>query len=149
MPPRDPIGKLAALIGSLAVAFMVPVLYAQGQLGRGTSYLVLIADRLGLLAEPLPSAPTEVRASPLMTLSDETIVLLAFWFSGYLGVVAMALALCADIRGEERTYLTAGFMSGAMALIFANHKIGLVTLAAGVAVVLVFRCISSRRKNGH
>jgi hypothetical protein len=139
------IGPISLVAGALALVLVIPAEYGLSQIGRGTSNLVLLAGRLGLLAVAPAGTPDAIGPAPFLTLTDASVVTAIYWAAIALAALAMSLAGFAERRGEESLYVASGFMVGALCIFYANALVGLVAIVGGTCAIMLVRVM--RLKN--
>lgn len=148
MSRRNLHGINSILIGLLALWLLACVKHLQISVDMHAGYLLETLDRLGWLAQP-SRGDAQLKDWDPFSLNDDTAITVAFGFGIYLALAAIGSALWAQRRDEDNLYLSAGFMCGSCALVYADYAWGMAAMFAGAAAMLLLRSrtrtVSSRR----
>ncbi|WP_284620733.1 hypothetical protein [Aquabacterium humicola] len=72
-------------------------------------------------------------------LTDELAIKVSVYFSVYLALCSVQLAVVAERRGENNLYLSAGFILGCCALVPISTVASISLMLVGAGVVLLLR----------
>jgi hypothetical protein len=139
MRQRNHFGRVAIVLGVVAMFLAVVAKHAESFRGTASAEVLRWANRMGLVKDLLPGSVAELKRPGLLSLTDETAVVVLLWIGVYLSVSAIALALWAERRGENSLYLGTGLICGACALMFVSHMAGFIALGLGGLAVLTLR----------
>jgi hypothetical protein len=143
MKQRTAYGLASIAFGALALLLVSAALRAESFRGTGSAYLLMLADRWGLVRTPPADAEFELKPSTIMALTDETAITGVLIYGGYLAGVAMLVAIWADFKREESLYWATGFICGAQAVFLIHPLAGLGVLILGAVVISVARRMRS------
>jgi hypothetical protein len=101
-------------------------------------YLLDVLQRMGWLADASHS-DARLKAWDPFSLNDETALVAALGFGIYLALASIGSALWAQRRDEDNLWLSAGFMCGSCALVYADSAWGMAAMLAGAAAMLLLR----------
>jgi hypothetical protein len=142
MSRRNLHGINSIAIGVLALLLIAGVKRLQVSRDTHAGYLLAVVERMGWLAPPWHGDP-QLKAWDPFSLNDDTAAVAAFGFGIYLALAAIGSALWAQRRGEDNLFLSAGFMCGSCALVFADYAWGMAGMLAGAVVMLLLRSRSA------
>ena len=131
---RNDFGISSMVFGAISIIAALVVRHAKASWNPGEAHFISWMDRHGLVGTSSASIP-ELRASGLITFTDESVLLMLLCFGLYLGAVSMFFSLWAERRGEENLYLSAGFILGALGLALVSFPFGVVAMVVGAFVV--------------
>lgn len=138
MSRRNLHGINSIVIGALALWLIAGVKRLQVYRDTHAGYLLDVLDRMGWLADASRS-DAQLKAWNPFSLNDGTAITAAFGFGVYLALAAIGSALWAQRRDEDNLYLSAGFMCGSCALVYADYAWGMAAMLAGAAAMLLLR----------
>src|SRR3982751_4621385 len=130
MSRRNLHGINSIVIGVLALFLIAGVKRLQIYRDTHAGYLLEFVERMGWLALPGRGDP-QLKAWDPFSLNDGTALVVAMGFGIYLALAAIGSALWAQRRGEDNLFLSAGFMCGSCALVFADYTWGMAGMLAG------------------
>ena len=143
MTRRNIHGINSIVIGVLALGLIAGVKRLQISRDTHAGYLLKFVERMGWLASP-SRGEAQLKAWDPFSLNDGTALVVAFGFGIYLALAAIGSALWAQRRDEDNLYLSAGFMCGSCALVYADYAWGMAAMLAGAVVMVLLR--SRKRK---
>lgn len=142
MSRRNLHGINSILIGALALWLVAGIKRLQVHRDTHAGYLLDALERLGWLADASRGV-AQLKAWDPFSLNDSTAIAAASGFSIYLALAALGSALWAQWLDEDNLHLSAGFMCGSCALVYADYAWGMTSMIAGGGAMLLLR---SRRR---
>ncbi|SHN37788.1 hypothetical protein [Rhizobacter sp. OV335] len=143
MSRRNLHGINSILIGVLALWLVAGIKRLQIYRDTHAGYLLEVLERVGWIADP-SRGDAQLKAWDPFSLNDGTAIVAASGFGIYLALAGIGSALWAQWRDEDNLYLSAGFMCGSCALVYANYAWGMAAMLAGAVAMLLLR--SRKRK---
>jgi len=138
MSRRNLHGINSIAVGVLALWLIAGVKRLQIYRDAHAGYLLEVLERMGWLTDASHS-DAQLKAWDPFSLNDGTAITVAFGFGIYLALAAIGSALWAQRRDEDNLYLSAGFMCGSCALVYADYAWGMAAMLAGAAAMLLLR----------
>jgi hypothetical protein len=138
MTRRNLHGINSIVIGVLALWLIAGVHRLQISRDTHAGYLLKFVERMGWLAGP-SRGEAQLKAWDPFSLNDETALVAALGFGIYLALASIGSALWAQRRDEDNLWLSAGFMCGSCALVYADSAWGMAAMLAGAAAMLLLR----------
>jgi hypothetical protein len=123
------------LFGAMAIALAITGSYAESVRGAGSGEVLQWLDAHGFVRSPRPRAFQEVSRPSLLFVTDQMAIQWLVVHSWFLALCAIGFALWAEFESELTQFLSAGFVFGALALMFFNPLISLVLVALGAVAV--------------
>jgi hypothetical protein len=100
--------------------------------------------KMGLVKQPSAGGEASITETSIFAINDENALVFLTSLAIVCAVAAMALALVAEYRREPTLYLSAGYTSGALALLIFKPVLGFACMVAGTFAILMVR--HSRRE---
>lgn len=132
-------GIVSVVLGLISLAATLAATYGESLRGVGSGFLLNFLDRVGLISPPSGHGESEMKVPSLLSLTDETALIGFLSYGIYLAVVAMALALWAEAKGEDTLYLSVGFILGAAAIVCFSFVYGLSAIGVGAIAFFLVR----------
>lgn len=139
MRARSISGLNSIVIGAIGLVVVIAAKHWESFRGTASSYLLLFADRHGLIKNPPPGGEAEARAPGLLSFTDETALQALLGYGVYLGAASILLAVLASFRREDSAHASAGLICGWLTLFMADYYLGMFALLVGAALVFVAR----------
>lgn len=139
MSRRNLHGINSIVIGAVALSLIAGVKRLEIYRDTHAGYLLQVIERIGWIVAPSRDATAQLKAWDPFSLNDGTAIVAAFAFGIYLALVSLGSALWARRRGEDNLYLSAGFMCGACALVFADYEWGIAGMIVAAAAMFLIR----------
>lgn len=133
------LGLLSFLFAVLAVVLAVSSVYFESIRGAVNGYVLNWFAAHGFVRTPDASSVLEMRNPSAFLFTDPIVIrwltVHAWWFAA----CAMLLSIWAEANRETTTFLSAGFVIGAMALLFFSPVWSIGTMIAGWSCVAWLR----------
>ena len=123
----------------ISLAATLAATYGEWLRGTGSSVLLRFLDRIGFISPPSFHGESEMKVPSLLSLTDETALIVLLSYGIYLAVVAMALAIWAEAKSEDTLYLGAGFILGAAAIVCFSFVYGFLAMSVGAIAFFLVR----------
>ena len=138
MPRIKRIGLISFFVGVLAICLATGFLQVRASHNPAGGVVLAWLTQIGVVQQSVSTTASLSEAS-VLSINDEN-ALLWFLFSAVtFSVLAMAIAVVAEVRREHTLFLSCGFIFGALSLALIKPVAGLASLIGGFALVMAIR----------
>lgn len=141
-------GVISCLFAAAAIVLAVTEQHFNSIQGAVAGYVLQWFDQQGLVRPPNHASYPEWSNPGRLVLTDTFV---AYWLavhSCWFAACSVLFAMWAESRHEATLPLSAGFVLGAMALVFQSHMVSVATLLTGGACMLWLRRPARNRGSG-
>jgi hypothetical protein len=136
---KEHFGFCSFIFGALAIPIEATVSHLQFTRDPTQAALLGWLDRMGFVRPGVPDSVRELKPSPILTLTDDSVLLIFQVFGIYLAGAAILFGLWAEYKREQTPLLSAGLMFGSLALLLVSAGWGLFAMVACAAAVTALR----------